>query len=280
VVEIRQSSVTAGGLSFGTLTCGDEGPLALCLHGFPDTAWTWRHLLPQLAAAGFRAVAPWLRGYAPTDIPADAAYDVATLAEDANTLHDVLGGGADAVLVGHDWGAIAAYAAAAAAPERWRKVVTMAVPPPALASAAFFDFEQLKRSFYVYLFQTPLAELVVGADDLRFVERLWGDWSPGYDAAEDLEHVKTSLREPARLGAAIGYYRAMFGTAPMPQASPPHPTLYLHGADDGAFLARRAGEATGHLSEQSRVEVLDGCGHFLHLERPDAVGDRVLDWLR
>src|SRR6059058_4865982 len=190
-MKIEQTTVSAGGLEFGVLSCGEDPgrplasgsrrPLALCLHGFPDSAQTWRHLLPELAAAGFRAVAPWTRGYAPTAIPADGDFSVATLAADANALHEALGGDADAVLVGHDWGAITAYGAAALATDRRRRLVTMAVPPPAVASAAFFDYAQLKRSFYVYLFQTGLAEMVVSADDFAFIDNLWRDWSPSYD---------------------------------------------------------------------------------------------------
>jgi pimeloyl-ACP methyl ester carboxylesterase len=86
----RQGTVWVQGLEFAYLELG-EGPLALCLHGFPDTAWTWGHLLPELASAGFRAVAPWLRGYAPTGVPGDGRYQVGALAADANALHEVLG---------------------------------------------------------------------------------------------------------------------------------------------------------------------------------------------
>src|SRR3954452_8043906 len=260
------------------LASGDRRPLALLLHGFPDSAHTWRHLLPSLADAGFRPVAPCPRGYAPTAVPADGDYRVSTLAADANALHEALGGGADAVLVGHDWGAITAYGAAALATDRWRRVVTMAVPPPAVASAAFFDYAQLKRSFYVYLFQTGLAELVVGADGLAFIDNLWRDWSPSYDGKEDLAHVKDALRAPENLRAAIGYYRAMFAGGALGD-SPSQPTLYLHGEDDGAFLANRALEAKAHLAADSEVQVLPGCGHFLHLERPDEVNKQVVDWL-
>jgi pimeloyl-ACP methyl ester carboxylesterase len=175
--------VTANGLRFRALSDGPaDGPLALCLHGFPDSAWTWRHLLPELASAGFRAVAPWLRGYAPTEVPSRPSYGVGALVADVEALHDALGGDGRAVLIGHDWGAIAAYPAASFAPERWSRVVTMAVPPPAAMGDTFLRYEQLKRSFYVFLFQTPIAELAVGADDLAFIDGLWRDWSPGYDA--------------------------------------------------------------------------------------------------
>ena len=269
----------AGAIDFHALAWGPEdGPLALCLHGYPDTARTWRHLGPHLAERGFRVVAPYTRGYAPTDLAPDGCYQTGALARDANALHAALGGDGDAVLIGHDWGAITAYGAAANAPERWRRVVTMAVPPPPVASAAFFDYAQLKRSFYVYLFQTPLAEMVVGADDLAFIDKLWLDWSPAYDASDDLPHVKAALRAPANLVAAIGYYRAMF-TGGVLGGVPTQPTLYLHGADDGAFLADRVLESSAHVSAESRVEVLPGLGHFLHLEQPDQINQMVLGWL-
>jgi pimeloyl-ACP methyl ester carboxylesterase len=277
-MQIEQTTVEANGLSFGALTCGDSGPLALCLHGFPDSAHTWRHLLPELAAAGYRAVAPWTRGYAPTTVPSDGDYSSAALASDANALHDALGGGSDAVLIGHDWGAMTTYAAGAAAPDNWRRLVAIAVPPPAVATDSFFRYAQLKRSFYVMMFQTPMAELVVGADDMAFLDKLWGDWSPSYDGSEDLPHVKSSLRGPANLEAAIGYYRAMFSIGGGDK-SPPHPTLYLHGQEDGAFGVEGVAGTENHLSDDSKVELLDGVGHFLHLERPSEVNAKILAWL-
>src|SRR4051812_49479551 len=106
-MELTEHRVTANDLEFAYLACGDRGPLALCLHGFPDSAWTWRHLLPALADAGFHAVAPWLRGYAPTAVPADGRYQTGALATDANALHEALGGGEAGVIIGHDWGAMA-----------------------------------------------------------------------------------------------------------------------------------------------------------------------------
>ncbi|MDT4999219.1 MAG: hypothetical protein QOK12_1324 [Mycobacterium sp.] len=278
-MEIGRTTITANGLDFEALTCGDEGPLALCLHGFPDSAHTWDSLLPQLASVGFRAVAPWTRGYAPTAIPADGDYSGAALTADANALHDAFGGDGDAVLIGHDWGAMTTYAAAAQAPTNWRRLVAIAVPPPAAASAAFFHYAQLKRSFYVFLFQTPLAELVAGADDLRFVENLWRDWSPSYDGTHDLRHVKEALRDPANLAAAIGYYRAMFTSGFTGQA-PKQPTLYLHGSADGAFGVEGVRDTAAELSADSRVEIIDAVGHFLHLEKPAEVNRLILDWLQ
>ena len=125
---IVTSTVSANGVDFTYLECG-SGPLALCLHGFPDSAHSWRHLLPALADAGYRAVAPFTRGYAPTSVPADGFFQTGALSADANALHATLGAGPDAVLIGHDWGAPSVYGAAASEPGRWAKVVGMAVPP-------------------------------------------------------------------------------------------------------------------------------------------------------
>ena len=153
--------------------------------GFPDSAHTWRHLLPALAEAGFHAVAPFLRGYAPTAVPDDACYGLGALVADAVALHQALDGDGDAVLIGHDWGAEAAYGAAAFAPDRWRRVVTLGVPPLALDPVLFGDYQQLKRFFYLFWFRDSLAQAaeVVAADGMAFLDRLWQDWSPGYDAA-------------------------------------------------------------------------------------------------
>lgn len=278
-MDIERDTVKANGLSFEALTCGDTGPLALCLHGFPDSAHTYRHLLPALADAGFRAVAPWSRGYDPTGIPGDGDFSLNALAADANALHDAYAGGADAVLIGHDWGAMTSYVAGALAPQRWKRLVTMAVPPPKTASAAFLHYRQLKRSFYIFLFQTGLAP-IVGMNDLAFIDGLWADWSPGYDASLDLAEVKQSLRDQENLMAAIGYYRAMFDPHSTPStAGHTQPTLYLHGDVDGAFGVEGVEGAEAELPAGSRVDIVAGTGHFLHLEKPAEVNGLILDWI-
>jgi len=285
-VPVRTSTVQANDLEFGLLEAG-SGPLALCLHGFPDTAHTWRHLLPALAGAGFHAVAPFMRGYAPTAVPSDGAYQLGALIADAVALHEVLGGDGDAVLIGHDWGAETAYGAAAHAPNRWRRLVTLAVPPASLDPVLFSDYEQLKRFFYLFLFRDPLgfADALLASDGMSFLDRLWHDWSPGYDADEDLARVKESLREPANLAAAIGYYRTAGaaggsgGSSKGAGRPAPQPTLYLHGAADGCIRVELARGAERLLAPSSRMVVIENAGHFLHLEKPGEVNEQILAWI-
>ena len=283
--------VAANGLEFGLLEAG-TGPLALCLHGFPDSAHTWRHLLPALAEAGFHAVAPFLRGYAPTAVPDDACYSIGALVADAVALHQALDGDGQAVLIGHDWGAEAANGAAALAPDRWRRVVTLGVPPLALDPVLYGDYQQLKRFFYLFWFRDSLAQAaeVVAADGMTFLDRLWQDWSPGYDAAEDLARVKESLQQPANLQAAISYYRdpvldatpgAMVPYAAEEEAASrqaQQPTLYLHGSADGCIGVELVRGAERHLAPGSRMIVVEGAGHFPHLEQPEEVNEHILAW--
>jgi len=288
--DLERGFVEANGLRFGYLAAGPaEGEVVLCFHGFPDSAWSWRFLLPALARAGYRAVAPFMRGYAPTDVPADGVYQTGALVRDACALHDELSPGRPAVIVGHDWGAFAAYGAVALEPQRWRAVVTGAVPPITAMAEAFFSFDQLKRSWYMFFFQSPLAETVVSMDDLAFIDRLWRDWSPGYDASADTARVKESLRAPANLSAAIGYYRAMFDPAGQvaelaaEQAATmmpsPLPLLYMHGTDDGCLAFSLAKAAEAHLPSGSRMLPVEGAGHFFQVEKPDLVAEAVIDFI-
>lgn len=285
---MSSGTVRANGLDWAVTTAGSpDDPLALCLHGFPDTPATWRHLLPQLAAAGFHAVAPAMRGYAPTEVPPDRRTDPATLAADVNALHRALGGTRDAVLVGHDWGAIAGARAAAAAPDRWRRLVTLAVPPEAVVAAARLDRRQARRSWYVVAAQLPGAERYFTARDFAVLKRLWRAWSPGYEPQPaDLDPLRATFAVPGVARAALSYYRGFAIAATENRAAsrrvtlPPQPHLHLHGRDDGCVGVELAECTVGQLPHpKSRVEVLDGVGHFLHLEDPDDVGRRIVAFL-
>jgi pimeloyl-ACP methyl ester carboxylesterase len=289
LTDLTSQQVNANGVEFTIVETG-SGPLALCLHGFPDSAHTWRHLLPALAGAGFHAVAPFMRGFAPTAVPDDGCFSLGALAADANALHEALDGDGEAVLIGNDWGAEAAYGAAAFAPERWSRLVTLAIPPFSMDPTLFSDFDQLRRFFYMFVFTQPHSEELVAADDMAFIDRLWAEWSPGHAAAEDLAFAKECIREREHLSAAIGYYRAALG-APADSCekfrdeqealarTPPQPTLYMHGARDGCIGVELVRGAEAELSDGSRFMVVDDAGHFLHLERPELVNEEILGWV-
>ncbi len=280
--------IRANGLEFGYLEMG-EGPLVLLLHGFPDTPATWAHQMPALAAAGYRVVAPSLRGYPPTEIPRDGYYDKATLATDVAELIRVLGGGQPAHLVGQDWGAIIGYAVLAAFPGLMRRAVLMAVPHPAEADRSLLDPKHIHRSFHWWFFQMhDLPEKALAANDFAFVDYLWDYWTaPGHEDAAHIAGIKRMLAVPGALAATLGYYRAMFDAGkadPRLQdvqsrmnGSIGVPTLALCGAED--MRAELMELQARHFSGEYRFELVAGAGHFPQRERPAEVTRLVLDWL-
>jgi pimeloyl-ACP methyl ester carboxylesterase len=292
---VRTVSVNDVDLAVSTSASFDDGdrPLAICVHGFPDSAHTWRHLIVDLDDAGFRVAAPFLRGFAPSAVPSGGCFQAGASVRDVLALHDVLGGDARAVLVGHDWGAPIVYGAAVHEPDRWAKVVGLAVPPgPAFAAALLGDLTQLKRSWYMFFFQHPFADFILTANDHAMVEMLWNDWSPGHewaDDGDDLVHAKAALGTPQNVAAALGLYRAALGTTQLDpdladlQAAtgevPPQPLLYLHGSTDQGIGAEVAESARATVGDNVTIEVVDGVGHFLHLESPGPIDARIVRYL-
>jgi pimeloyl-ACP methyl ester carboxylesterase len=288
----RQIEIRANGLRFAAYERG-QGPLVLCLHGFPDHARSFRHQVEPLAAAGFRVVAPFMRGYAPTERPADGNYQTAALAHDVDGLIQALGE-KDAIVFGHDWGAIAAYAAAVTRPERVRKLVVSAVPYGPVFLARFVsDYAQLKRSWYVFFFQQSfLAEAALAADRCQFVRNIWQDWSPTWTLPEaEVDAVRETIGQPGGVEAAIAYYRSMIGglnrdpaladeqakldAAPAISAS----ALYIHGADDGCLGVDLREGMEALFPSGLRDHVIQGAGHFVHQEKPEEFNRLLLDFL-
>jgi pimeloyl-ACP methyl ester carboxylesterase len=286
-MEFRTGNVLANGIDFHYLELG-TGPLVLCFHGFPDNAYTYRYLLPLLAGAGFRGVAPFMRGYSPTGKPADERYESIQLGQDAVALIDALGAG-QAFAIGHDWGGFATMAAAIMAPQRLRKIVTLGVPHPAAMGT---DYDSLKGSWHAYFFQMPFAEAAVAANDYDFIVRWWRDASPEFEpSAEIIESVKQTFRVPGVLTSALNYYRHTFhpdnrapalnGLREKVTSTPiPVPALAFHGTRDRPGRMPTFDRMDPYFGAGLEKIVIPGTGHFIHLERPREVNAKILDFLR
>jgi pimeloyl-ACP methyl ester carboxylesterase len=211
---IESGSVRANDVTFHYLAMG-EGPLLLCLHGFPDHARSFQHQLRYFSALGYRVIAPLMRGYPPTATPAGATFYAADLAHDVVALVRSLGA-SRATLLGHDWGARAAYGAAVLAPEMFDRLVTLALPyGPGLRTALIRSPDQQRRSWYIFFFRTKLAEAALTHDQCALIQRLWHDWSPGWTLPKrDMDDIRTLFASPKAAEAALAYYRHAFGTAP------------------------------------------------------------------
>ncbi len=279
------------------LTWGPRnGPIALCLHGFPDTPYGWRKVAPRLVESGWRVVAPFMRGYAPSSIPADGSYHVGALMDDALRVRSAAGGTDSDVVIGHDWGAIAATGLAAMPDSPFTKAVIVSVPPSAafrrrggVADRARLVSRlplQLLRSWYIMYFQLPgLPERSAS----WVVPRLWRRWSPGYRAEEDLRHVDAAIGSPDSWRAALGPYRATIRNTRPPARyatlnqlwtqAPVLPCLYLHGREDGCMTAAFTRWAEKVLPPGSEAAIIEHAGHFLQLEQPDKVADLVLAFI-
>lgn len=289
-MSLSQRTVRANGLDFPVIEAG-EGPLVLCLHGFPDQARSWTPMIEALAAEGYHAVAPAMRGYWPAGKAPNGCYQPWATGGDAAALIEALGE-QNATVIGHDWGAAAAYACARLAPERVSKLITMAVPfGPQVGAAILTDGDQQRRSWYMFFFQLPMAGMAAALNDFAFIDRLWAEWSPGYVLPDaDRAALKAMFAQPGVLEETLAYYRQTFSPsaikpewAPMAEKASGQitmPTLYLHGANDGCIAASLADGMEAMFTAGLKKVIVPDAGHFLQLEQPRAVADEVLSFLR
>ncbi|NJP91039.1 alpha/beta hydrolase [Nonomuraea sp. FMUSA5-5] len=282
-------AVHAGGTRFHVVEAG-EGPLVLLLHGFPQFWWTWRHQLVSLAAAGFRAVAPDLRGYGGSDKP-PRGYDLPTLAADATGLIRALGE-TGAVVVGHDWGGLLAWTMAVQDPKCVRRLVAVSAPHPLrLRNALLTDpFGQLRASRRTIGFQLPLLpERRLTRHDAALVGRLLEERSrPGWPEQEEARTYREAFRIPTVSHCALEYHR-WFGRsqlrpdgrryARLMRTEVEAPTLHLHGALDPSVLPRTAQGSSRYVAAPYRWRLFEGAGHFPHEEIPDVFDTELLGWL-
>lgn len=273
-----------------------DGPIALCLHGFPDTPYGWRKIAPMLVDAGWRVVAPFMRGYSPSSIPTDDVYHIGALMDDALQVLEAAGPTGRDVVIGHDWGAQTATGLAAMPDSPVANAVLMSFPPfaafqpwgraPDRLRLAAQVPRQLLRSWYVLYFLLPWLPEVSG---FRLVPTLWRQWSPGYDEAQDIPFVEAAIGTEDNWRAALGTYRANFRfTAPPPQYADLHqwylerpavPTLYLHGDDDGCVAPDYLSWVERILPDGSDALLVEGAGHFVQLEQPDVVAGHIIDFI-
>jgi pimeloyl-ACP methyl ester carboxylesterase len=226
--------VTANGLRFAYLELG-EGPLVLLLHGLHDNAESYAQTMDDFAHAGYRTVAPFLRGYAPTEIPSPGSFDPLILARDLEGLVAALSPEGRAHVVGMDWGGNLIQAALVHCPERIETAVVMNAAHPATLSRFAMDPRQARDVFHFWFFQMDVARDAVLASGLASVDYLWRLWSPDYDPGHHWSSVRATLSAPGVLDAAVQYYGALYRSArerTFPLAEVLVPTLSLFGAND------------------------------------------------
>jgi pimeloyl-ACP methyl ester carboxylesterase len=255
-----------------------EGPDVILLHGFPDTPYSWSEIEAALVGAGWRVTVPWLRGYHHENIVPGRPYDPETLGRDALELLDALGI-SRAVIVGHDWGALIAYVAAALAPDRVRGIVTIAIPHPSVVPRTP---SLLWAARHFSALKLPWAARTCRRDDFAYFDRLYRRWAPGWSGAardETLSRAKQALSDEATLRAAIAYYRDVpFGPAQVLARVGKVPGLVVGGTVEAIFAGRFARTAA-LLPEPSKVLMVDGAGHWPHRENAAAVIPEVLAFL-
>ena len=269
-------AVSANGLEIAYLEQG-TGPLVVLLHGFPDTAHTWEPTMAALATAGFRAVAPFMRGYFPTTIPGDGAFDSDTLGRDALALIAALG--ESAILVGHDWGASAAYSAAGLEPARITKLVTLAIPHPKSLRPTPAMVWKLR---HFAALRRPTIAAKIRADNFAYIDELWRRWSPAWTdiPASETDPVKAAFSHPGCLEAACAYYRALpIRLSPGHRSNITMPAVAFAGEHDSIMKPRQF-EKARHCYEASYEVVQVPGGHFMHREHPDVFIPELVQVLR
>ncbi|MGD0050686.1 MAG: alpha/beta hydrolase [Vulcanimicrobiaceae bacterium] len=271
-----------------------DGPPVLLVHGFPDDARTWDALVPALVAAGYRTIAPFVRGFGPTALVdgAPRSGEIGALAFDVLALADALGL-ARFDYVGHDWGARAGYAVAALAPQRVRSLCTLAVAYGTNVAAQRLSIAQARAYWYQWYFATPRGEAELQANRHAFCRALWGYWAPGWRFGEaEYDATATSFANPDFVPVVLSSYRQRWGFAPgeeryaaeraaleaVPRLTVP--TLTLMGRDDGATLPASADGAEAHFAAPYRLQLVADCGHFLQREQPQVVTAALLPHLR
>lgn len=271
-----------------------DGPVAMLLHGWPDDAHTWDAVAQHLHAAGWRTIAPFMRGFGPSRFLHDAtprSAQLTALASDALALADALALPRFAV-VGHDWGARTAFVLAAQAPHRLTHCAALSVGYGPTGADAPLPLQQAQQFWYQWLLALPLGEAKLRSNRNAFCHHLWRTWSPAWQfAPEAFARTTTAFDNPDWLAVTLHGYRHRWGLAEgdaryavleQHQATIPPidvPVLVLHGADDRCIVPESSKNTAAYACAPYRREVLPGVGHFPQREAPDSVAQHLLAWL-
>jgi len=272
--DLEATRVTVGEIELNVIDHG-EGDAVLLLHGFPDSAQLWRRQIPALRDAGFRVIAPDLRGFGQSDAPEGAeSYGLAAVVGDVVALLDA-GGVERAHVVGHDWGAAAAWGLGALLPDRVERLVALSVGHPATFLGTM---DQRALSWYMLLFARPEAEDILSREDWR----LFREW---VGAAKDVERYVADLSRPGRLTAGLNWYRANVSAESFAGGSasglPPVecPTMGVWSTEDFALGERQMTDSASSVNGPWRYERIEGAGHWMALDAPDRLNELLLDFL-
>jgi epoxide hydrolase 4 len=260
------------------------GPLVLLLHGFPEFWYSWHRQIGPLVAAGFRVLAPDLRGYNLSDKPRGVnAYRVEALTADVAGLIQHTGE-SSATVIGHDWGGVLAWLLPLHYTELVQKRVILNAPhPAALRRELRRGVEQLRRSWYIFFFQLSLLpEALMRAGDFALLRRMLTRQPvrPGAFSADDVGRYRQALAQPKALTAAINWYRAAFRRPPRPDEYAPCnvPTLLIWGERD-AFLSLRLTEGLEQWAPNLRVERIPDASHWVQNDAPERVNELLIEFL-
>ncbi len=269
---ITATTLKVNGLDMHVVMEG-AGPDVLLLHGFPDTHAIWRHQVPALAAAGFRVIAPDLRGCGLTSMPSKVSdYHLTHLVADVIALLDVLGI-AKVRLVAHDWGAVIGWQLALQHPERVERYCALSVGHPSCYATG--GLKQKLKGYYIALFQIPwLPERALKLCDwapLRWLTR----------CSHEMDHWRAALARPGRMRAGINYYRANLGLiVPRERGCARVPVLGIYSSQDIALVEAQMTRSAQYCKAGWRYIRFDGVGHWIASEAPQQLNPVLIDFLQ
>jgi epoxide hydrolase 4 len=284
---IRHGYATVNGVRLHYAESGSGDQLVLLLHGFPEFWYSWRHQLDALGKQ-FHVVAPDMRGYNLSDKPTRVEdYRVDVIVRDVIGLIDHFGA-TRAAVVGHDWGATVAWAAAQQYPHRVSKLAVMQVPPAAVWRANM-SARQVLRSWYMFLFQLPrLPEWMISRKNMAAIDRTFTDSviRKGSFTAAEIENYKEALRQPGALTSAVNYYRANIGRlasrgskSTSSNEKTQVPTLFIFAEQDFAILPETVRGVADHVDAPFRELRIKDSGHWVQNEAAEEVNNALIDFL-